>query len=1115
VKSVGRIELVNDRHPIFRVLSIVLVTVFVSLIPAHAEVVLQFFNNSWNEIAEKIPELAEVGYESLWLPPPQKCSGGLSVGYDLWDPFDLGSKDQRGSVKTRYGTEEELLRLIETAHRFGIRVYFDNIMNHRAFDVPGYDENTAIDIYPGMLPEDFHLRVTEEGFYRKWDNTVNWGSTWEVQNRNLSDLIDIAHETPNVNFGPNEGDTHPKISFVRHPNNPEYYDYHPTLGWVGFGTTNITTNTIAQNEDYYKEDVGGYLMRSVRWLIDRTKVDGLRLDAVKHVPSYFFGDQNAASKDTNNAGYTGQAQWQFNMTRGFSDWDNHRDTVFNTEAPRDDAMIFGEHMGEPPGYMEYFEAGMRLVDAKIHQTLNDNLGNPSGSLAGLDTTEYVANFQFGAALGVPYAKSHDDDYATRPELHYAINLTRAGLPNVYTDGNRQAETLGQSGGAFPRHANTAYLGQWGDNRIPNLVYIHNHFARGDQIGKWGDADILVYERRDKRENGSMSDSNATVLLMMINDDYSAGRSPGSGFTTTFPAGAKLWQYSSAGGNFYYTVPSDQTVDDLIIPPGGYFAFSWRSPEESDLWKDGGGKPLQIYANDESCNWISYVRRDGPDGDPAFNPYSVTDSNTTDFAYTWYVPRVTSGTNLSFVARVDGSAYNVLIKLDGGIDLNYPTTNALGDARDNPPAIATDVFLGYEQAHFEFRQHREKFAAVNTLRNRIGSPGAETYYCTIGSAGFGTNHNTATSNDYDNTYTATWIYHDPDVNETASNSTGMLQFDPAPENAVDSNITVWVKIGYGCEISKVHFYYTDNGTDWPEGAGGSGVGNTKVVELSYYDSDQSTNSIDWWKGTIPALSTGTVLRYKIGTARVQGDACGAAWDVPFPDSDANIARKVKMMGVWNITNFNAETIVYHPHVDYGVISTGLVEGFHVARARAFLERDNKASIYNTFVQPFYYDTMTPTGAVVWPQENESIGSMEYGVVVRADPTVREVWYNIIDEDPNNDDAQTGLDNGNGTNALGETAWMQAYSVTPSLSVESDYPDEYRFTYRNVPSSNTDATLYVKLTELSSSTPRRISTCRIPPVISLRLPARLKPMLRHIICMSHGRRTMPTSSGRTMI
>ncbi len=157
------------------------------LLPASSrgEAMLQYFNTSWNEIALKMPELAEAGYDSLWLPPPTKGSGGLSVGYDLFDRFDLGSKDQRGSIRTRYGTEADLLRMIEIAHRFGIRVYFDNVMNHNAFDVPGYDANTPIDIYPGLVPEDFHLRLTQEGFYRKWDNISNWNDTWQVQHRNF------------------------------------------------------------------------------------------------------------------------------------------------------------------------------------------------------------------------------------------------------------------------------------------------------------------------------------------------------------------------------------------------------------------------------------------------------------------------------------------------------------------------------------------------------------------------------------------------------------------------------------------------------------------------------------------------------------------------------------------------------------------------------------------------------------------------------------------------------------------------------------------------------------------------------------------------------------------
>src|SRR3984893_14162033 len=326
-------------------------------LPVNGEAMLQYFNTDWNELAMKMPELAEAGYDSLWLPPPTKGSGALSVGYDLFDRFDLGSKDQRGSVRTRYGTEADLIRMVEIAHRFGIRVYFDNVMNHNSFDVPGYDANTPIDIYPGFVPEDFHLRLTQEGFYRKWDNIANWNDAWQVQHRNFSDLIDIAQEpgTTNENFGLSEGSTFPKIKFVRHPNNPEYYCYLPDGTYVGFGLNNgITSKMLTDNAAYYGEYVQDFLNRSARWIMDRTKADGLRLDAVKHVRYDFFGASFGTDKDYSDYGYLGQAQRQFNITRGFNDSKfnstpqgtnvNLRESLFDTEKPRHNAMMFGEHL---------------------------------------------------------------------------------------------------------------------------------------------------------------------------------------------------------------------------------------------------------------------------------------------------------------------------------------------------------------------------------------------------------------------------------------------------------------------------------------------------------------------------------------------------------------------------------------------------------------------------------------------------------------------------------------------------------------------------------------------------------------------------------------------------
>ena len=1081
---------------------------------AHGEAMLQYFNTSWTEITRKMPELAEAGYSSLWLPPPTKASGGLSVGYDLWDPFDLGGKDQRGSVRTRYGTEAELLELVNTAHRFGIRVYFDNIMNHRAFDIPGYNENTPVDLYPGMVPEDFHLRRTQEGFYRKWDNTRDWNSAWQVQNLGLADLIDIAQEpgTINLNHGEYEGAMSPKIRFIRDLDRPEQYAHDKDGNYIGFGgllrlardPANLGPSATDQqakdwakaylqtNSNIYAEYVEDYLSRAARWLMERTKADGLRLDAVKHIRADFFGATYGSDKDTSDYGYLGQVQQQFNLTRGFSDA-NHRDTVFDTEVPRDDAMVFGEHLGEPPGYGPYIDSGMRLIDNPLRTEFNNRLGNPWTGLTGFDQPGAGG---FAPGVCVMHAQSHDSDFAARRELQHAMYFTRAGLGLLYTDGNYQAETLGESGGAFPRHSNTAFLGQWGDVRVPNLLHIHNQFARGDQVGRWSDQDVVIYERRDKRENGSMNDADGTTLLFMLNDDYSTGH--GRNFDSGFNSGDYLFNYSSYGGGFYkyaWEIENGSTV----IPAGGYFAFSWKNPDPSMLWNNGGGRPITFYQNGAEVGTLTVSRRDGPNGDANFNgdvlPAEsrpiVANSNSSDYAYTAELPRVTDGSSLRIVARVDGSAENVLFKLDGGIDLNgtrpastnvnMPNNDPVN--RDNPPALSWDMFLGYEQPTFQKRIHPELFAAIDTgARNQTGSAGAETYTTT----GVDPQNQGAGAKFVDGD-TAAFLYHDPAATVEGQPFTHWNS----------ANRTLWAKANaLDSDVYKMFVYYSADSSSFPEGAGGEGIGSTRVVEMTQHAGGE------WWASTaMPADFIEDKSYYKIGIHKESAPS----W---FPGSPGAVNRKTNMMTQFAIEGFNTDNVTFFPHFDYAtdaqgnqLTATGLEEGFHVLRARAFLSRPGKSSIYNTFTQTFYYDTERPGGEIRFPsQDNETVGGSSYGVVVRTDRSVTEVWYHISDEDPTNDDSSTGSRNGNGggfepftdsnrngTRDAGENyedlnnngiwddslteSWVRATEVTPSLNITPSNPShtrEWRFNYVNIPPpGGAQATIRVRLREISSS------------------------------------------------
>jgi hypothetical protein len=55
-----------------------------------------------------------------------------------------------------------------------------------------------------------------------------------------------------------------------------------------------------------------------------------------------------------------------------------------------------------------------------------------------------------------------------------------------------------------------------------MLYVHNQFARDDQIPKWSDGSVVAFERQDKRENPTMTDGDGTTMLFMMNGN-SAGR----------------------------------------------------------------------------------------------------------------------------------------------------------------------------------------------------------------------------------------------------------------------------------------------------------------------------------------------------------------------------------------------------------------------------------------------------------------------------------------------------------------------------------------------------------------------------------------------------------------
>ena len=62
----------------------------------------------WRDLASHAAELKSIGVSAVWLPPACKCIGGTNdTGYGTYDLYDLGEFDQKGTVRTKYGTRDE------------------------------------------------------------------------------------------------------------------------------------------------------------------------------------------------------------------------------------------------------------------------------------------------------------------------------------------------------------------------------------------------------------------------------------------------------------------------------------------------------------------------------------------------------------------------------------------------------------------------------------------------------------------------------------------------------------------------------------------------------------------------------------------------------------------------------------------------------------------------------------------------------------------------------------------------------------------------------------------------------------------------------------------------
>lgn len=114
-------------------------------------------------LAQQAGTLRQSGFTAVWIPPCLKgASGGYSGGYDPFDDYDLGSKNEQSTIATRFGTREQLERSVAVMRANGLDVLADIVDNHRSGD-DGYFNFKYADAYGSPSsgrfqkgPGDFH-----------------------------------------------------------------------------------------------------------------------------------------------------------------------------------------------------------------------------------------------------------------------------------------------------------------------------------------------------------------------------------------------------------------------------------------------------------------------------------------------------------------------------------------------------------------------------------------------------------------------------------------------------------------------------------------------------------------------------------------------------------------------------------------------------------------------------------------------------------------------------------------------------------------------------------------------------------------------------------------------
>ena len=221
----------------------------------------------WNKTKTEAQHLKNVGITHIWLPPAYKGSGGVNdVGYGVYDLYDLGEFNQKGSVPTKYGLKAQYIEAIEELHKNGIKVLADIVFNHKM----GADELEEI-IATEQSNDDRNTTIAENIKIKAWTKF-----NFPGRNGQYSNFCWNWSHFDGIDWDENAQKSGIYLFYGKHWDSDvddEYGNFDYLMG------ADVDLN----NVDVVKE-----LINWTKWYMSICEFDGFRLDAIKHIRSDFY-----------------------------------------------------------------------------------------------------------------------------------------------------------------------------------------------------------------------------------------------------------------------------------------------------------------------------------------------------------------------------------------------------------------------------------------------------------------------------------------------------------------------------------------------------------------------------------------------------------------------------------------------------------------------------------------------------------------------------------------------------------------------------------------------------------------------------------------------------------